>query len=59
MIPFLIAVATISPEPMPAVYRPGIDTYVTDDLLINPMIRIDGSGYRPLRLSASLMKGAE
>jgi hypothetical protein len=57
MIPFLLAVATIAPEPMPAVYRPGVDTYVIDDLFIDPQIRIDGSGYRALRLSASLTRG--
>jgi hypothetical protein len=59
MIPFLLAVATIAPEPMPAVYRPAIDTYVIDDLFIDPQIRIDGSAHRGFRLSASLMKGAE
>jgi hypothetical protein len=59
MIPFLLAVATIAPEPMPAVYRPGVDTYVIDDLFIDPQIRIDGSAHRGFRLSPAAIKGAE
>jgi hypothetical protein len=48
MIPFVLAVASISassnvPTSQPAIYRPGIDVYVVDDLFIDPQWRIGGA----------------